>query len=189
MNTKVLRTMQRIVSIIMAFAMAVLLVNPISAEAKTKTLNLKSADISNPYVSYIGKTATTVTKTGSYKIVQKKQSDGTFVGYIKFVAPKGKNYSFTLSNLKCKGNEQIYGAVQTYFHDNYSDSIKSAYTKTKGGSKTILQLAHKKLGSDLITKRTGKITLKKGQVLYLRYQFGVAQKTKGKKLTSKLVIK
>ncbi|WP_029320174.1 hypothetical protein [Butyrivibrio sp. AE3004] len=187
MNRRVVQITRKLLSMMLALAMVILLADPVCVSAKIKTLNLKHADISDPYVSYINTVATTIPKTGTYKVSLKKNG-GVYYGYLKFVAPKTKTYTITLSDLKCKGNEQVYGGVQTEMEvGDGTDSIKHVEIQTKGGTNTVLQLAHKKQGSNLIPKRTGKITLTEGQTLYLCYVFIV--KTKGKKLTSKLTIK
>ena len=187
MNRRVWQSICKSLSLALAFIFAITLINPISATAKTKTLNLKVDYTTDPYVDYVDSVSTNITKTGTYKVVQKKH-DGVYVGYIRFVAPKTKKYTITVSNLKCKGNEQVYGGVQLYTPANDgTDSVRGIMCVTKGKEDSVLQLAHKKMGSNLIPKRSGKITLNEGQILYLHYQFIV--KTKGKKLTSKLVIK
>ena len=186
MNKRVWKSVCKTLSLALVFVLTIVLINPISAGAKTKTLKLKDGRMTDYSTEYVDSVSANITKTGTYNIVQKK-AGGVFVGYVRFVAPKTKKYTITVSDLKCKGNEKVYGGIQPHVIDAESNSIKSIEISTKGGPNTTLQLSHKKMGSNLITKRTGKITLNEGEVLYLRYQFIV--KTKGKKLTSKLSIK
>ena len=185
MNKRVWQSVCKALSLALVFALTITLISPIRAEAKT--LKLKDGDTTDFFLDYVDSVSTNITKTGTYKVVQKKNRNGVYIGYIRFVAPKTKKYTITLSNLKCKGNEKVYGGVQPYIINDEGDQIQSIMISTKGGPNSTLQLSHKKMGSNLIPKRTGKITLNEGQVLYLRYQFIV--RTKGKKLTSKLVIK
>jgi hypothetical protein len=174
----------KVLSFIMALVISLAFINPISAEAKTKTIKLKKANSYLSYVEDIEPVSTLIPKTGKYKIVQNK-SNGIFHGYLKFVAPKTKTYTITLSNLKCKGKELVYGGViiSTPKNDG-SDSVMSIVPKTKGG---IMSFSSKQKGGSLVKKRKGTIKLTAGQVIYLEYNIIV--KTKGKKLTSNLQIK
>ncbi len=173
----------KMMSLLMVLAISLTFLNPLNAEAKTKTIKMKKSDTYLSYVEDLEKASTNI-KSGTYNIVQQK-SNGIFHGYLKFVAPKSKTYTITLSNLKCKGNEPVNCGVMLYTPLNDgSDSVKSIIPKTKGG---IMNFSSKNRGGSYVKTRKGTFKLAKGQVLYIEYNTIV--KTKGKKLTSKLKIK
>ncbi len=183
MKIRVWRIVSRIISLALVFAFVFILASPMTAFAKTKTLKLKPAYPGLPVVE-INETIVTINKTGNYKVVQNK-SNGTFSGFLVFEAPKTKTYKITLSNLKCKGKELVYGGVGTYFHYEGDDYLTSVSCKTKGTYG--MSISSQQRGGSMVKKRVGTIRLEKGQKLYLDYSFIV--KTKGKKLTSNLTIK
>ena len=107
-------------------------------------------------------------------------------GYVKFVAPKTKKYSFTFSNLKNKGG--VSGFVEMQTRDG--EYCWLTKVKTKGGQSDTLWLSingAKSSSSDTLNKRlasrTGTYTLKKGEAMYM-YVY-----TNMRKTTCKLVIK
>ena len=104
------RIWQRVLSLALLFAMAVILVNPLTAQAKTKKLKLSFAAIGEPYESYMESKAATVTKTGNYKVEETKQSY-YYGGVIKFVAPKTKKYKFTFSKARAKGKTSLTAKI------------------------------------------------------------------------------
>ncbi len=186
MKIRVWKIVSRIISLAFVFAFVFILASPMTAFAKTKTLKLKPAYPAYPGapVVEINETVVTINKTGNYKVVQNK-SNGTFEGFLVFEAPKTKTYKITLSNLKCKGKELVYGGVVTYFHYEGDDYLTGVNCKTKGTYG--MSISSQQRGGSMVKKRVGTIRLEKGQKLYLYYSFIV--KTKGKKLTSNLTIK
>lgn len=169
---------------------AVLLIGTfaISAEAVMKR-TIKPVDLLTNKVSVANKKAATV-KKGTTKL--------TFTqgcGYIKFVAPATKTYSFTFSDLKQPKNveypdEMVGICVQVKSAKNPKKLILKKVS-TKGGKTAALKLyvnnkfpdAQPDKKVDWYEKtRTGKVKLKKGQAIYF-WLDGT------NKITGKLVIK
>ena len=111
-------------------------------------------------------------------IVKKGTTDLTFkkgTGYIKFVAPSTKKYTFTFSKLKCGGYG--YFTFVTAQTKSAADSKSLAFKdmKTKGGKDHFLYLSlnnYKASDADLakkyIAKRSATVTLKKKQAIYFQ---------------------
>lgn len=114
-------------------------------------------------------------------------------GYVRFKAPKTKTYSFTFSNVKDKNRGVCaFVMVQKFLpKTKYSPAyLRLAQVKTAGGKSNTLWLSvngYKATGykgtSKRLASRTGKIKLKKGEVIYL-YFYNNSAKT-----TAKLNIK
>ena len=108
-------------------------------------------------------------------------------GYLKFTAPSTKTYQFTFSDMT--GKYTMEGYVQFYKKAS-NNSVQTFNVSTAGGKTDTLWLAingieHQggKLKNRPLQTRTGKVKLKKGQVIYMYYQATPAHST------AKLVIK
>lgn len=114
-------------------------------------------------------------------------------GYLKFTAPSTKTYSFTFSNIKTKGVGPQVGFYKKV--KNNPKKLQMYGIKTKGGESSwlwLLPTREKESDGDTwkvrfmqpLHKRTGKLKLKKGEVVYI--WLGSDEPTK---TTAKLVIK
>jgi hypothetical protein len=187
-KNKFTKSLRRILCMSLALVAVLSLLHPITAEAKTKNITLKYQP--KTYSKSVADKKASVVKAGNtYKItINKHKKNNDYYGYVKFVATKNKTYTFTFSNVQLNTKK----AWNAYIHPEMQDSmnkkeINVAYFKVKGYEEGTIKLSSKK--KDLYpTSVTGKIALKKGEVLYLRYNFGYSS-AKDKKITSKLVIK
>ena len=110
-------------------------------------------------------------------------------GYLKFTAPATRTYKFSFS--KVTGKYTNEGYVQFYKKDpSDSTSVVTFDVSTKGGKTDTLHFSINGVehqGGSLkdrpLPSRTGKVKLKKGQVIYMYYQATPAHST------AKLVIK
>ena len=96
-------------------------------------------------------------------------------GYLKFKAPKAGKYSFTFSNVTVK--KGLSTAV-IYLMTASGSKIKARSVKTEGGTNSALLLQDKNSEPDnnplyqrCLTKRTGTISLKKGQTVFINLGF------------------
>ena len=145
-------------------------VNKQSFTTKTSTANKKSATV----------------KKGTTTLTYKKGE-----GYIKFVAPKTKKYTFTFSDYKLKGT--TCGHIGIMMKDkDFPTSVTFTEASTKGGKSDTLWMCsagfpETKTGKTVdryLHKRLATIKLKKGEVIYFYFYSVAKQKT-----TMKLVIK
>lgn len=164
--------------ILAVFLMLVMLMGTMSvstfAATKTKSVNKRTFTTSTKAIK--NKAATV--KRGTTKLVIKKGR-----GYVKFKAPKTKNYKFTFSNFKDKKRNSV-GYIYIQKPDKYSPKYSFQETvKTKGGKTTALWLSANgyKFGGKVlyrpIAKRSGTIKLKKGETVYIYFNFGSSKHT------------
>ncbi len=156
-------------------------ISPVTAEAATRKVTASKS----------WKKAKTV-KTGTTIVTSNNKSGKR---YIKFKAPKAGKYVFTVYDIKSSGKNEIgYGHIG--FKTISNNYLFGKNVKTKGGKDAYLRLATKysynrfEKGQKVTThsylyKRTGTVTLKKGQTIYLESFFS-GNKTK---YTYKLNIK
>lgn len=150
-----------------------------SAAKKIPVKKLKNLDY-KASCARIKKNATTV-KTGTCRVqVGKKKS-----GYVKFKAPKTKDYTFTLSGVKTT-NKYGYSTdfANIKYIKRYSFSKKEYLydyqVRTQGGKAFTLWFGTKKSVSNYNTNlstrasRYGKIKLNKGETVYLYFYFSYA---------------
>lgn len=126
-------------------------------------------------------TTTTSTINKKAAVVKKGTTTLTFTkgqGYVKFTAPATKTYTFTFSNMTGK---DVYTAfVEVQMKDKYSPKYSfMTQVTTKGGKSNTLWLLHKsksykggKVISRPLKTRSGKIKLKKKQVIYFYFYNG-----------------
>ena len=130
---------------------------------------------------------TTSTRTINKKAAKvKKGTTRLFVrkghGYVKFVAPKTRSYKFTFS--KCRSTTQIRSGYVKFMRKDadspqYCFSINSK-VKTKGGKSSTLWLSvngadsssHSNVLKRRLASRTGKIKMKRGEVIYMYIYLG-----------------
>ncbi|WP_022762360.1 hypothetical protein [Butyrivibrio sp. AD3002] len=182
------RVWQRVLSLALLFAMTIILVNPVTAQAKTKKLKLPFAAVGHPYESYMESKAVTVTKTGSYKVVETKSSD-YYGGVIKFVVPKTKKYAFTFSHVRAKGKSPCLPYAEFSVPSGAEDGITyvSGHTKKYRGDNQY-PFGYRVPGKQNVATRTITYDLTEGQVLYI-HVVNAYYSTKGKKMTFNLKIK
>ena len=149
----------------------------ISASAKTKSIKPKSCGFATS-TSTANKKATTV-RTGSYAI--KVPSKQQF--YLKFTAPKTKNYTFTSSAFKSKNGNYTcgHGYIMTKYGNN-GQSITMADVKTQGGKNSSLYYSIKSDTSGAkkyryLSSRYATIKLNKGETVYIYYSFAGGMKS------------
>ena len=165
-----LGNLRKVLALALAFALTFTFVNPLTAEAKNKRIELESTD-QYDNLAEVDAIAKTV-KKGSYTFVM-KEKDGDCQGFAKFVAPKTKTYTFTVSKANSLG--YVAGKMKDKRVDNYLNYVDF---KTKGPKKSELDVCDSNF-DNYLKKRTGKIKLKKGQVLYLEFSFsGSVKKAK-----------
>ena len=177
------KLMRRSIALLMMLAM-ILAATSTTFAATSKTVKKKDFSTSTKVLE---KSATKV-KKGTTKLVIKKGQ-----GYIKFVAPKTKKYSFTFSNVTTKKRNNN-GFVSFQKPDADSPEYSFHYkVKTKGGKTETLWLSvngnkfskksHPQLIDRPIASRTGTVSLKKGEVIYMYLYFSTGSHN------AKLVIK
>ena len=176
------RPIRRCLALMLSMLMITCLntVSASAAAARTKTVKNTKFTTS---VSKAEKRAARV-RTGTTDLTVKKGA-----GYLKFTAPSAGKYSFTFSDVKGRDSSNAY--VSFYSKDkNFPKYLSGVKVSTKGGKSQTLWLAangqtfsYSDLLSRPIAKRTGKITLKKGQTVYLYFSGSQV------KHTARLVIK
>ena len=172
-ENKEYRIWKRVLSVLMAAVIVAAIANPLTVQAKTKTVKPKAAN--NVQYEALAKKASKRVYTGTSKVYLKQYMALSYGGYVKFVAPKTKTYSFTVSNLKhpAKGGT-LMGGVSFYYPNEYGH-LMNLYVRTKGGVSNSLEVANPKpkglyyanATQVYYTSRTGKVKLYKGDVVYL----------------------
>ncbi|SEL93519.1 hypothetical protein SAMN04487770_12138 [Butyrivibrio sp. ob235] len=184
------RVWQRVLSLALLFAMTIILVNPVTAQAKTKKLKLPYAEFNIPQESYIESKAVTINKTGNYK-VQLGKSGKIYSGFIKFVVPKTKKYTFTYSHLRAKGKSSCLATVDYTVPTGIEDQIKYLDGYSKGGYLNSYPFAYRipgKKGRYNVASRKVTYQLTEGQVVYINI-YNTYTNTRGPKVTFNLKIK
>lgn len=156
-------------TIVMIMAVILASVTPVMASAKTIRLKPQSF--------------VTRTKTAKKKSTTVKKGTTTIVmptngkGYLKFKATKKKKYTFTLSGLR-PGKTGTYANGYFYVMRKYGSGkyISMDRMKTQGGKSSALYLSNKNpkppiTSGSFLTSRSGKIKLKKNEVVYLYFSF------------------
>ena len=141
---------------------------------------------------FVSKTAVANKKAAT---VKKGTTNLTFTkgqGYVKFVAPSTKTYSFTFSDLKQNKKYGTYTSISVQLRDRSDKAYMwLKEVSTKGGKNDFLCLNVNNQKDTVNTKnvdkylrsRTAKIKLKKGDVIYFHLD------NSPNKTTCKLVIK
>ena len=139
---------------------------------KVKNINIYNA-IGNP--SKTKKTAASVKKGQMTLYVN--------YGFLKFKAPKTKTYSFTFSKISPLADISAPLTGFAMFYNSSMFMIKDSKVSTKGGKSATLNLSSKtgkvssgKVINRYLPSRTGKLKLKKGQVIYIYLNFCYAGK-------------
>lgn len=168
MKRKSTKIITALFALFLVFALAT-----VPADAKVLTKKLKNYGFTTS--TSAAKKRAGVVKKGTYDIKLGKKGSG----YAAFKALKSKTYSFTLYKVRAK-KKGSYTCGYFYCMLPYEDSktmIDMKDMKTKGGKSDALYVASKYNKSTLpvksryLTKRTGKIALKKGQIAYLYFCF------------------
>ncbi len=175
-------TFRRVIGFALALSVLVALLSPINVQAKTKTVSPKYYDFSYSG-NGVARVAKTV-KTGSTVVNLKSAPYRAYSGggYLKFVATKSKTYSFTLSNVKGDNYTSCYMKVQLKQKNNIP---KLLYIKS-GGQTDVSISAASRVIYPMGKKKTGKISLKRGQVIYI---YMGTEHQGAKKVSCKLTIK
>ena len=179
------KLMKRSIALLMMLVM-IMAAASVAVSAKTVSKTVKKQKFTTS-TNAIEKKAVKV-KKGTTKLNIKKGQ-----GYVRFVAPKTKTYTFTFS--KCTSSMRSSNGYVTFMRKDasspqYSYSFNTKL-KTKGGKDNTLWLSvngadfssNSNLLSRPIASRTGKIKLKKGESIYMYVYFG------GRPAKAKLVIK
>ena len=160
---------------------------PTHALAATKTV--KSTGFLNGDAAAILK-RDAVVKKGTTKLTFSKTS-----GWVSFLAPATKTYTFTLSGLKSPSKQCQSVAVSTYLRETKSNPyVLNKKVATKGGKTDALYLAVNgtkftakvcpQVLSRPLATRTAKVKLKKGQRIFF-----FANCWQSAKFSAKLVVK
>lgn len=129
------------------------------------------------------KTGTTIVTARPYKSSNNSKKAVSAVSWVKFTAPKAGTYQFTFSDyvVKANKNEKIYGsiALHTGINKYKNSSYPQEYLRinTKGGRAYILCMCspsayHKPAKvhiSDYLSSRTATVKLKKGQIVFIKF--------------------
>jgi len=104
-------------------------------------------------------------------------------GYMKFTAPKSGKYSFAFSKVKGKDSSNAYVSFCRKDTD-FPKYTKYAKVATRGGKTSTLWLSvngavfsYENLLSRPLASRTARITMKKGQTLYMHFSGSAAKHT------------
>ncbi len=149
--------------LVMAITMMLVGMTPVMASAKT--VKLKGAG----FTTSTGVAEAVAKPVKSGKMTVKVPKKGS--GFLKFVAPASKAYSFTISNIKSsRYNCGYFYLMTTYGRDN--SSITMNKVATQGGENSSLYIATKnsRYGNKVyrnLKKRTGNIFLQQGQTVYI----------------------
>ena len=154
--------------LVMVITMMLIGMTPVLASAKTVTLKPQGFTTSKSVAKKMGQ----VVKKGTTTVVF---SPSLGSGYLKFKAPKKKKYTFTLSGLsttRSYSNGYFY-VMRTYGRGKY---ITMSKMTTQGGKTSSLYVSSKDhpysdLRTAFITSRFGRLTLKKGEMVYLYFSF------------------
>ena len=162
-------TMKKFTKVLSLMLVAALVLGTfaVPAQAATKKKTVKKQSFTSETKKINSKAATV--KKGTTKLTFKGGD-----GYVKFIAPRKKTYSFTFSKLKSKTTRFTSIAIQ--LKDKASPSYAwLVKAKTYGGKTDFLHMGtngdSSKSGDKVgwyLPKRTAKIKLKKGDVLYLQ---------------------
>ena len=175
-------SLKRLATLSLALIIALSMFSPLTAEAKTKNVKVTSQS----YTSSITKVKKKAKKVsiGTTNLTYSKVN-GRGEGYVKFTAPKTKNYKFTVNSLKCSKGSFTNGHITAYM---VKGSGKYQYLSSVSFKSTnsYQHIASKKSKYDM-TNMKGTLKLNKGETVYIYCSF-LAKNKKGK-ITTKLVIK
>ncbi len=168
--------LKRALTLLMVATILVTLSNPLTVQAKVKTVKPKAVhNIANTYESYAKSVSKKVTK-GTTRVYLKQYMALSYGGCIRFTAPKTKTYTFKISGLKHPAKKgTLMGGMTFYSPNEYTDRLLFKYVKTKGGTSERLNVANPKpkglyysnATQVYYTSRTGKVKLKKGETIYM----------------------
>ena len=165
----------RLLSYVLVFTLLFSLSNPITTEAKGKKITLVPKLYSNEIADIEEGGIASISKAGNYTIVIPKNETGNFNGYLKFVVPKTKNYSFTASKVKGKKKDFIFGTLETLTADSNGSTNLNCF-KIKKKKNAFLDVATKKY-SNHDKSRTGTVKLTKGSTVYIWFEFHQGKKS------------
>jgi hypothetical protein len=185
-KSKTLSSIRRFICTSLALVMALSLLSPITAEAKTKNVKVKNVGYTSS-VSTVKKKASKVTIGTTKLTLTKAKNRGQ--GYIKFTAPKSKKYTFTFSELNDSKDPYSNGHITGYqIKSGYNGRqyITSINLRGKGGTRSNLWISHKKSKDYPTNIDKGSLKMKAGETVYLNCSFlGYGKGI----ITTKLVIK
>lgn len=163
--------LKKTLSILLALLIVLNFADPLTAEARTKKITLKPVvDITKDYISV--KNATKVKKGIKYKVYLKRKKDHTYHdGYVKFTAPASKTYTITVNNLKHASSKTVCFSVTPEFYVETSRYyLNYLYDPSIGGERDFdgpAWISNRKLNSFWKKKATTKMTLTKGETVYI----------------------
>ena len=154
--------------------------------SKVKTVTFKKTEITK--ISFDKKKVNSLSKRVRLGTVRVKlpwypnyyTEDGysrySYGGYLKFTAPKKRQYTFTVTDVKSKTNGDSIGYFHVMMQDRKNSAVvKSVKVSTKGGLKDTLWYSENgfflyRYGKAIVEAyktRTGKLNLQAGQTVYL----------------------
>ena len=190
LNNKFFGAAGRIITLTLALVITFTMFCPVTAEAKTNKVNPKYQEFTTS--TNVAKKKAAVIKTGTSLVTLKKKGS-TYDGYLRFVAPKTKTYSITMSNIKGNKGGYCNGSVGLMVTARYNAKyLTFTNVYVKGKATTFMYLENRDTkshrGGGFPTVNTGKIKLKKGQSVYMRYHC-LSSNNKNKTVATKFVIK
>ncbi len=175
----------------LAFVMALALLTPVTAQAKSKDITVKSQKFTNT-ASVAKKKATKVSAGKTYSITFKTKGYDCG-GFVKFVAPKSKTYTISVSNLSTDDGKYCCGSLAEMLVDPkhpqsviFIDQARGSYSG-KHWINIAGQSFNNNYTKDYPPKNKAKVKLNKGETLFLHYSFTFGYKCK--RVTTKLLIK
>ncbi len=182
LKSKSMWSLKRLVTLSLALIIALSMFSPLTAEAKTKSVKVKSLDYTSS-VTTVKKKAQKVS-VGTNNLTYSKVN-GWGRGYIKFTAPKTKKFNFTVNSLKSSDGSYTNGHITAYMIKGSSNRQYLSSVKFKSNN-FYQHIASRKSDYDM-TSMKGTMKLNKGETVYIYCSF-LASGKKGK-ITTKLVIK
>ena len=163
------RAKRRLTLILMTLAFVICFAGFKSADAQAATKALKKIKYSPVLTNRIAQKATVVKKGTTTLSIKEK-------GYVKFVVPKTKKYTFTFSGMRSSRSSYNcgYAYIDLPVANEYSSEINldHQYFNTKGGSASTAWFASRSSsGGDkklaYLSVRSCSLVLQKGQTLYI----------------------
>ena len=181
-KNKSIWSLKRLVTLSLALIIALSMFSPITAEAKTKNVKVKSVNYTSSLTTVKKKSVKVGAGTNNLTFTK---VNGWGRGYMKFTAPKTKKYTFTVKSLKSSDGSYTNGHITAYMIKGSSNRQYLSSVRFK--SNNIYQhIASKKSDYDM-TSMKGTMKLNKGETVYIYCSF-LGSSKKGK-ITTKLVIK
>lgn len=170
--------MKKITKIVAALLVAVMVVSIMPAKAEAASTRKVTAGVSEAKAG--------VVKVGSNAVTATKAKNGTT--FVKFTAPSTAKYTFVMSDIVSKNKKNSTGLGNWYLLKKNGSYYQRMKVSTEGGKTDWLKMASKnyndkylKSPSDKMyyrkTRSAKKVSLKKGQTIWMRFYFTANQCT------------